>query len=167
MGMGLIVPSLLDVTKVESRSGLLDCLGGLDLPGKSASAKTVPPSAAASPASLLPPRPRPPLAVEARLVKTDATRPQAHAFPSAPHTLGCLRLSLPRRPGDPAPAPSASSPTETFRLQEPPSELRGGSGCAGPRASPVQIHGAQPAAGADSTAPVDREERPLAVVLFG
>jgi hypothetical protein len=42
MGMGLIVPSLLDVTKVESCLGLVDCLGGLDLPGNSASAKTVP-----------------------------------------------------------------------------------------------------------------------------
>ncbi len=42
MGMGLIVPSLLDVTKLESRLPLLDWVGGLDLPGKSASAKTVP-----------------------------------------------------------------------------------------------------------------------------
>ncbi len=42
MGMGLIVPSLLDVTKVESRSGLLDCPGGLELPGNSTSTKTVP-----------------------------------------------------------------------------------------------------------------------------
>jgi hypothetical protein len=42
MGMGLIVPSLLDVTKAESRQGLLDCPGGLGLPGKSASIKTVP-----------------------------------------------------------------------------------------------------------------------------
>ena len=42
MGMGLIFPSLLPVTKVESRSGLLDCPGGLDLPGNSRSTKTVP-----------------------------------------------------------------------------------------------------------------------------
>jgi hypothetical protein len=42
MGMGLIFPSLLEVTKVESCLGLLDCLGGLGLPGKSSSAKTVP-----------------------------------------------------------------------------------------------------------------------------
>jgi hypothetical protein len=42
MGMGLIVPSLLVVTKGESRPGLLDCPGGLVLPGKSPSAKTVP-----------------------------------------------------------------------------------------------------------------------------
>ena len=42
MGMGLIVPSLLEVTKAESRQGLMDCPGGLGLPGKSSSAKTVP-----------------------------------------------------------------------------------------------------------------------------
>ena len=42
MGMGLIVPSLLDVTKVESCRGLLDCSCGLDLPGNSTSTKTVP-----------------------------------------------------------------------------------------------------------------------------
>ena len=42
MGMGLIVPSLLGVTKAESRSGLLDSPGGLGLPGNSASTKTVP-----------------------------------------------------------------------------------------------------------------------------
>ena len=42
MGMGLIVPSLLEVTKAESRSRLLDCGGGLGLPGNSSSDKTVP-----------------------------------------------------------------------------------------------------------------------------
>jgi hypothetical protein len=42
MGMGLIFPSLLEVTKVESRFALLDWQGGLDLPGNSSSAKTVP-----------------------------------------------------------------------------------------------------------------------------
>jgi hypothetical protein len=42
MGMGLIVPSLLEVTKAESRSGLLDSPGGLGLPGNSSSTKTVP-----------------------------------------------------------------------------------------------------------------------------
>ena len=42
MGMGLIVPSLLVVTKAESRQGLLDCPGGLGLPGNSSSIKTVP-----------------------------------------------------------------------------------------------------------------------------
>jgi hypothetical protein len=42
MGMGLIFPSLLDVTKAESRFPLLDWEGGLGLPGKSASDKTVP-----------------------------------------------------------------------------------------------------------------------------
>ena len=42
MGMGLIVPSLLEVTKAESRQGLLDCSGGLGLPGKSSSNETVP-----------------------------------------------------------------------------------------------------------------------------
>ena len=42
MGMGLIIPSLLEVTKAESRQGLLDCPGGLGLPGNSSSAKTVP-----------------------------------------------------------------------------------------------------------------------------
>jgi hypothetical protein len=42
MGMGLIFPSLLDVTKAESRFPLLDWEGGLGLPGKSASARTVP-----------------------------------------------------------------------------------------------------------------------------
>ena len=42
MGMGLIIPSLLDVTKAGSRSPLLDWAGGLGLPGKSASTKTVP-----------------------------------------------------------------------------------------------------------------------------
>jgi hypothetical protein len=42
MGMGLIVPSLLDVTKLESCFPLLDWEGGLGLPGNSASAKTVP-----------------------------------------------------------------------------------------------------------------------------
>ena len=42
MGMGLIIPSLLDVTKAGSRLPLLDWVGGLGLPGKSASNKTVP-----------------------------------------------------------------------------------------------------------------------------
>jgi hypothetical protein len=42
MGMGLIVPSLLEVTKAESRQCLLDCAGGLGLPGNSSSDKTVP-----------------------------------------------------------------------------------------------------------------------------
>jgi hypothetical protein len=42
MGMGLIVPSLLDVTKAESRFPLLDWEGGLGLPGNSAGTKTVP-----------------------------------------------------------------------------------------------------------------------------
>jgi hypothetical protein len=42
MGMGLIIPSLLVVTKAESRQGLLDCPGGLGLPGNSPSIKTVP-----------------------------------------------------------------------------------------------------------------------------
>ena len=42
MGMGLIVPSLLEVTKAGSCSGLLDSPGGLGLPGNSSSVKTVP-----------------------------------------------------------------------------------------------------------------------------
>ena len=42
MGMGLIVPSLVDVTEAESCSRLLDCEGGLGLPGNSATDKTVP-----------------------------------------------------------------------------------------------------------------------------
>jgi hypothetical protein len=42
MGMGLIFPSLLEVTKAESRSPLLDWVGGLGLPGNSSSTKTVP-----------------------------------------------------------------------------------------------------------------------------
>ena len=42
MGMGLIIPSLLEVTQAESRQGLLDCPGGLGLPGNSSSNKTVP-----------------------------------------------------------------------------------------------------------------------------
>jgi hypothetical protein len=42
MGMGLIVPSLLEVTKADRRQGLLDCPGGLGLPGNSSSTKTVP-----------------------------------------------------------------------------------------------------------------------------
>jgi hypothetical protein len=42
MGMGLIIPSLLEVTKAESGPGLVDCPGGLGLPGKSSSVKTVP-----------------------------------------------------------------------------------------------------------------------------
>ena len=42
MGMGLIFPSLLDVTKAESRFPLSDWEGGLGLPGNSASTKTVP-----------------------------------------------------------------------------------------------------------------------------
>ena len=42
MGMGLILPSLLEVTKAESRSPLSDWVGGLGLPGNSSSNKTVP-----------------------------------------------------------------------------------------------------------------------------
>jgi hypothetical protein len=42
MGMGLIVPSLLEVTKAESRLPLSDWVGGLGLPGNSSSNKTVP-----------------------------------------------------------------------------------------------------------------------------
>ena len=42
MGMGLILPSLLEVTKAESRSPLSDWAGGLGLPGNSSSDKTVP-----------------------------------------------------------------------------------------------------------------------------
>ena len=42
MGMGSIFPSLLEVTKVESRFPLLDWEGGLDLPGNSSSVETVP-----------------------------------------------------------------------------------------------------------------------------
>ncbi len=42
MGRGLIVPRLLRVTKDESCPGLSDCPGGLVLPGKSRSDKTVP-----------------------------------------------------------------------------------------------------------------------------
>jgi hypothetical protein len=42
MGMGLILPSLPGVTKAESRFRLLDCGGGLGLPGNSAGTKTVP-----------------------------------------------------------------------------------------------------------------------------
>jgi hypothetical protein len=42
MGMGLILPSLLEVTKAESRLPLSDWVGGLGLPGNSSSNKTVP-----------------------------------------------------------------------------------------------------------------------------
>ena len=42
MGMGLIFPSLLEVTKAESRFPLLDWEGGLGLPGNNPSNKTVP-----------------------------------------------------------------------------------------------------------------------------
>ena len=42
MGMGLILPSLLEVTKAESRFPLSDWEGGLGLPGNSSSDKTVP-----------------------------------------------------------------------------------------------------------------------------
>ena len=42
MGMGLILPSLLEVTKAESCSPLLDWVGSLGLPGNSSSNKTVP-----------------------------------------------------------------------------------------------------------------------------
>ena len=42
MGMGSIFPSLLKVTKAESRFPLLDWGGGLGLPGNSAGTKTVP-----------------------------------------------------------------------------------------------------------------------------
>ena len=42
MGMGLIVPSLVDVTEAGSCSRLSDCGGGLGLPGNSATDKTVP-----------------------------------------------------------------------------------------------------------------------------
>ena len=42
MGMGLILPSLLEVTKAESRLPLSDWVGGLGLPGNSSSDKTVP-----------------------------------------------------------------------------------------------------------------------------
>jgi hypothetical protein len=42
MGMGSIFPSLLKVTKAESRFPLLDWEGGLGLPGNSLSDKTVP-----------------------------------------------------------------------------------------------------------------------------
>ena len=42
MGMGSIFPSLLKVTKAESRFPLLDWEGGLGLPGNSSSDKTVP-----------------------------------------------------------------------------------------------------------------------------
>ena len=42
MGMGLIFPSLLEVTKAESRLPLSDWVGGLGLPGNSSSNKTVP-----------------------------------------------------------------------------------------------------------------------------
>ena len=42
MGMGLIFPSLLEVTKAESCSPLSDWEGGLGLPGNSAGTKTVP-----------------------------------------------------------------------------------------------------------------------------
>jgi hypothetical protein len=42
MGMGLILPSLPDVTKAERRPALSDWQGGLGLPGNSAGAKTVP-----------------------------------------------------------------------------------------------------------------------------
>ncbi len=42
MGMGLIFPSLAGVTKAESRSSLMDCSGGLGLPGNSPAVQTVP-----------------------------------------------------------------------------------------------------------------------------
>ena len=42
MGMGLIFPSLLEVTKAESCFPLSDWEGSLGLPGNSASTKTVP-----------------------------------------------------------------------------------------------------------------------------
>ena len=42
MGTGLIFPGLVGVTKVESCWGLLDCPGGLELPGNSPTVQTVP-----------------------------------------------------------------------------------------------------------------------------
>jgi hypothetical protein len=42
MGMRLIFRSLVDVTKAERRFRLLDCEGGLGLPGNNATTKTVP-----------------------------------------------------------------------------------------------------------------------------
>ena len=42
MGMGLIVPSLPEVTKAGRRSPLLDWAGGLGLPGNSPTVQTVP-----------------------------------------------------------------------------------------------------------------------------